>query len=99
MINSAFIERFNATVRQRLACLSRRSRAPAKRKQTLVSGMYLMGCVYNFCSYHRSLAERLLLPRGLCRWIKRTPAMAADLTDHRWTLEELLKFKIREAIT
>ena len=98
MINSAFIERFNATVRQRLACLHRRSRAAAKRKQTLVSGMYLMGCVYNFCSYHRSLAERLLLPHGLCRWIKRTPAMAANLTDHRWTLEELLKFKIRGAI-
>lgn len=97
MINSAYIERFNATVRQRLACLSRRSRGPAKRQQTLVSGMYLMGCVYNFCSDHRSLAKRLYLPRGRCHWVKRTPAMAAGLTDHRWTLEELLKFKIEGA--
>lgn len=94
MINTAFIERFNATVRQRVACLTRRSRAAAKDKQTVVSGMYLMGCVYNFCTNHRSLAEALYFTPRRRHWIKRTPAMAAGLTDHCWTLEELLKFKI-----
>jgi hypothetical protein len=27
-------------------------------------------------------------------WVRRTPAMAAGLTDHRWTVQELLNFKV-----
>lgn len=98
-INTAFIERFNATVRQHLACLTRRSRATAKKQQTLISGMYLMGCVYNFCTNHRSLAEALYFTPRRRHWIQRTPAMAAGLTDHRWTVGELLKFKVQRGAT
>ena len=51
-INTAFIERLNATFRQRLAPLVRRSRALARQPETLKAGMYVVGCVYNFCTYH-----------------------------------------------
>jgi transposase-like protein len=95
-INTAFIERFNATVRQRLACLTRRSRQTLRQPSTLVFSMALMGCVYNFCTDHRGLNQVLYVTPRRRHWIKRTPAMAAGLTDHRWSLEELLSFKVKQ---
>jgi hypothetical protein len=96
-INTAFIERFNATVRQRLACLTRRTRHSLKRQQAVEDSLYLMGCVYNFCTPHRSLAQVFYLSPLRRRWFQRTPAMAAGLTDHRWTVHDLLKFKVRRS--
>lgn len=93
-INSAFIERLNATFRQRLAPLTRRSRAQARHAQTLTQAIFLQGCVYNFCTDHRTLACDLQLPRLQRRWVQRTPAMAAGLTDHRWSVDELLHFNL-----
>jgi hypothetical protein len=93
-INTAFIERLNATFRQRLACLARRSRALARQPQTLQAGMFIVGCLYNFCTYHDSLRIAFYLARGGRRWLQRTPAIAAGLTDHRWTLQELFNFKV-----
>ena len=93
-INTAFIERFNAAMRQRLCWLTRRSRVLAKQDQTLQAGMYLVGCLYNFCDPHRSLRVRLDLPNHTHCWLERTPAIAAGLTDHVWTLTELLTYKV-----
>lgn len=93
-INTAYIERLNATFRQRLGFLARRTRTLARVPQTLQAGMYLMGCVYNFCTYHRSLAAPLYITERRRRWLRRTPAIAAGLTDHRWSIEELLCFKV-----
>lgn len=96
-INTAFIERFNATVRQRLACLTRRTRHRVKRQAAVDEAIYVMGCVYNFCTPHRSLAQVLYLSPLRRRWFQRTPAMAAGLTDHCWTVEDLLKYKVRRS--
>ena len=93
-INTAFIERLNATFRQSLACLARRSRSLARQTQTLEAGMFLVGCVYNLCSEHESLKLPLWITERRCRWVQRTPALAAGLTDHRWSLLELLTFKV-----
>lgn len=79
-INTAYIERLNATFRGALAMLARRGRAIAHKQAVLTAGMYVVGCAYNFCWVHESL--------------KRTPAMAAGLTDHAWSMEELLWQKI-----
>ena len=93
-INTAFIERFNATFRQRLGFLARRTRALARRSQTVESGMYLLGSVYNFCTFHSSLSVQIAVGYRAKHWVKRTPAMAAGLTDHRWSIYELLHFKV-----
>jgi transposase-like protein len=93
-INTAYIERLNATFRQRLALLTRRGRALPRSTQTLTAGMFLLGCVYNFCTYHESLALELLIYPHKRRWLRRTPAIAAGLTDHRWSMAELLTFKV-----
>ena len=93
-INTAFIERLNATFRQCLACLGRRSRSLARQTHTLEAGMFLVGCVYNFCNDHASLRLPLWITERRCHWVARTPAMAAGLTDHRWSVLELLAFKV-----
>ncbi len=93
-INTAYIERLNATFRQCFAPLTRRGRALACLPQTLHEGMFLLGCVYNFCTDHHSLVLKLCLPHAAHCWVRRTPAMAAGLTNHRWSMLELLTFKI-----
>ena len=94
VINTAYIERLNATFRSRLASLVRRSRALVKQLPTLHAGVYLVGTVYNFCTYHNSLRVELLLPNQRRRWLKRTPAIAAGITDHLWSVSELLWYKV-----
>lgn len=93
-INTAYIERLNATFRQCLAPLARRTRALAQQPDTLQAGMYIVGCIYNFCTYHQSLRVPLYLSKVRRRWLRRTPAIAAGLTDHRCTVRELFQFKV-----
>jgi hypothetical protein len=84
VINTAYIERLNATFRERLAPLARRCRALARHTLTLHEGMFVVGTVYNFCAPHASLSQAH----------KTTPAMAAGITDHCWTIHELLSFHV-----
>jgi hypothetical protein len=93
-INTAFIERLHGTFRQRLPWLTRRTRYLAQQAGTLQAGMYILGCIYNFCDYHESLHVRLCLSPTRGRWLRRTPAIAAGLTDHCWTFHELFTYRI-----
>ena len=94
VINTAFIERLNATFRQRIPWLTRRTRTLAQQSQTLTAAMYIVGALYNFCDYHHSLRIKLYTGRRRFKWVHRTPAMAAGVTDHRWSYEELFSFKV-----
>jgi transposase-like protein len=85
VINTADIERLTATCRERLASLTRRGRALARRPLTLLHGMYLIGTVYNFCTPHASLG-------GVGS--ATTPAMATGITDHCWSVQELLSYHV-----
>ena len=87
-LHTAYIERLNSTFRCSWAHLARRSRSLADQEATLVAGMYLVGAVYNFCREHASL--RVEQPDQYRRWQERTPAITAGLTDHVWTVAELL---------
>jgi IS1 family transposase len=88
VLNTAFIERLNATFRERLATLTRRCRHAAQRLEALETGMYLIGCLYNFCVAHDELSSSKHFGTPT------TPAMAAGLTDHRWNVHDLLLFKL-----
>ena len=92
-INTAYIERFNATLRARLAPLARRTRRLAGRDHHLARHVALVGTLYNFCTPHPALTQQTA-----DGWQMRTPAMAAGLTDHVWTTHELLTFPIITAI-
>jgi transposase-like protein len=85
VVNTAFIERVNATFRQRLAGLCRRTRCLLRNASSVTERMYLIGTIYNFCTPHVSLSRE---------GEKRTPAMAAGLSDHVWSVGELLFFRI-----
>jgi transposase-like protein len=76
VINTAYIERLFATFRGRLVVCTRRTRHPARLLTTVHASVYVVGCLYNFCRVHTSLRDR-------------TPAMAAGLTDHLWSVSEL----------
>ena len=78
-INSAYIERLNATLRTWMPALVRRTRTPVGRREQLEAALFWTGCVYNFCHVHATLAG--------------TPAMAADLTDHVWSIDELIRYR------
>jgi transposase-like protein/IS1 family transposase len=84
VINTAYIERLNATFRERLAPLARRCRALARYTLTLHEGMFVVGTVSNFCTPHARLSHTQ----------KTTPAMAAGITDHCWTMHALLSLHV-----
>jgi hypothetical protein len=93
VINTAYIERLNATFRAHLAPLTRRGRAIARTETALTAGMWLVGTAYNFCWPHDSL--RLLAPDAAPqKWHQRTPAMAAGLAERPWTMGQLLRFQV-----
>jgi transposase-like protein len=92
-INTSYIERLNATFRASLTGLVRRGRALLHQQGRMEAAVYLVGCAYNFCREHDSL--RLAGPPGLGRkWMGRTPAMAAGLTERVWSLAELLGWRV-----
>jgi hypothetical protein len=92
-IQTAYIERLIATFRSALAALVRRGRAIAHTETALTAWMWLVGCGYNFCGLHQSL--RLTPPPGApWKWQEHTPAMAAGLTRHRWTMLERLRYQV-----
>ena len=71
----------------------RRTRALARKETRLTAGMWLVGTVYTFCWPHQSLrlAAAAGAPHQCC---ERTPAMAAGLTDHPGSIEELLRYQV-----
>jgi IS1 family transposase len=100
VINTAFVERLNLSLRQRVAPIRRRSATSCKGEAGLDSQLSLFQVYYNFVLPHASLRQALAEPmatnsNGSAKlWQPRTPAMAAGLTDHRWSLREVLMFRV-----
>jgi hypothetical protein len=99
-INTAFIERVNLTIRQHVAAVGRRVITLCKGEEGLRQQLALHHTYDNFCLPHASLRLPILQPEpthgngSAKRWRPRTPAMAAGLTDHVWTLREVLLFRV-----
>ena len=95
-INTSFVERMNLTLRLLVSRLHRKTLCFSKKREYLVYHLHLALAYYHFVLHHSSLRVRLPQPlptRGNGspkQWEQRTPAMAAGLTDHAWSLEELL---------
>jgi len=95
-INTSFVERVNLTMRHLVSRLHRKTLCFSKKRKYLVDHLHLALAYYHFARHHASLRIQLSEPiptRGNGspkKWQQRTPAMAAGLTDHRWSLRELL---------
>jgi IS1 family transposase len=84
-INTSYIERVNGILRQMDAHLRRKAPTFAKAMRYLTAKLHLVVAFYNFVRPHGTLSrnpDRTTTPR--------TPAMIAGLSDHLWTVEELL---------
>jgi hypothetical protein len=99
-INTAFIERINLSIRQHGAAVGRRVSTLCKGDDGLRQQLALYQTYHNFCLPHASLRQLLLQPEptngngSAKQWQPRTPAMAAGLTDHVWTLREVLLYRV-----
>jgi DDE domain len=93
-INTAYVERDNLTSRQSNGRLVRKTLSFSKKDYYLQRHIDLEDAVFNFVRPHRSLRVRLPRPIRGRKWMQRTPAVAAEITDHMWTLEELLSFRL-----
>ena len=76
-ICTSHVERQNLTIRMSMRRMTRLTNAFSKKWENLKAAYALHFAYYNFCRFHQSLK-------------KQTPAMASGLTDHKWTLAELL---------
>jgi len=99
-INTAFVERINLTIRQHVAAIGRRVSTLCKGENGLRQQLAVFHGYYNFCLPHASVRQPLPQPEptngtgSATQWRPCTPAMAAGLTDHVWTLREVLLFRV-----
>src|SRR5262249_47058825 len=99
-IQTAFVERINLTLRQHVAAVGRRVSTLCKGEDGLQQQVAVFHCYYNFCLPHASLRQPLPQPErtngtgSAKQWRPCTPAMAAGLTDHVWTLRDVLLFRV-----
>lgn len=102
-INTSFVERMNLSLRHLVSRLRRKGLTFSKKRKFLQWHMQLAVAYYHFVRTHRSL--RLRLPQTIPtkgngspkKWLRRTPSMSASLTDHIWTIQELLMFRVPRA--
>jgi hypothetical protein len=88
-LNTAYVERTNLTSRQMNGRMVRKTLSFSKEEEILEASCAWEDWVYNLTRPVKSL--RLEVNDGQQRWKSRSPAMAAGLTDHVWTIEELLR--------
>jgi IS1 family transposase len=99
-INTAFVERLNLDIRQRVAAIGRRVNTLCQGEAGLRDQLALFQVYHNFVLPHASLRQACAEPlvsngRGSAkRWRPCTPALAAGLTDHVWSLKEVLLYRV-----
>jgi hypothetical protein len=99
-INTSFVERLNLSLRQRVSAIRRRSATSCKGEDGLGHQLTLFQVYHNFVLPHASLRQALAEPiptrgTGSAKWWRPcTPAMAAGLTDHVWSLKEVLFYRV-----
>ena len=90
----------NLTIRQHVAAVGRRVSTLCKHEAGLRQQLALYQVYDNFCLPHAGLRQAFPQPEpthgtGSARQGRpQTPAMAAGLTDHAWTLREVLLFRV-----
>lgn len=91
-INTSFVERNNLTLRQSSRRLTRGTNGFSKELPGLESQLYLASGYYHFVKTHLGLRQKVV--NGTRKWQQRTPALAAQITDHIWSTRELLIYRV-----
>ena len=99
-INTSYVERLNLSIRQSVSKLTRRTWGPARYSSELLEHLEWWRMYYHFVRPHESLVVELTKPaprKGKQiprKYRKRTPAMAAGLTERRWTVRDLISYPL-----
>ena len=94
------MERLNLDIRQRVAAVGRRVNTLCQGEDSLQHSLAVFHVYHNFVLPHASLRQPLAKPiltngtGSATQWRPCTPAMAAGLTDHVWSLKEVLLFRV-----
>lgn len=91
-IGTSYVERINLTIRTSLVRFVRKTMNFSKKMKMHTKAFDLFQAWYNFIKPHDSL--KLRIDSGNRKWFQRTPAMAEGITDHIWSLKELLTFRV-----
>jgi IS1 family transposase len=83
-LSTSYVERANLTMRMGMRRFTRLTNAFSKKAENHAHAVSLHFMHYNFCRTHTTLTKA-------AKGIKTTPAMAAGVTDHVWTVEEILE--------
>ena len=87
-LNTAYVERTNLTSRQMNGRMVRKTLSFSKEEEMLRASCALEDVVYNLARPSKSL--RVEVNNDQRRWEPRSPAMAAGITDHIWTIDEIM---------
>jgi IS1 family transposase len=99
-LNTAFVERHNGTMRHQNRRFTRKTISFSKKDYYMERQLHLSLGYCHFCRAHAGLRQEIIPPlptKGSGspkKWRRVTPAMASGVTDHQWTLEELLTFRV-----
>lgn len=99
-LNTAFIERQNGTMRHQNRRFTRKTWGFSKEDAWMERQLHLSLGHYHFCWAHGGLREEIKPPlptKGSGspkKWREVTPMMSIGVTDHKWSLEELLTFRV-----
>ena len=99
-INTAFVERQNGTMRHHNRRFTRKTLSFSKDDYWLERQLHLCVGYYHFCLPHGGLRKGIFPPvptkgnGSPKKWRQVTPAMSVGVTNHVWTLQELLTYRV-----
>jgi hypothetical protein len=99
-INTVLVERLHLDIHQRVAAIGRRVNTLCQGVDSIQQQLAVFHACHNFVLPHASLRQPLAEPiptngtGSAKRWRPCTPAMALGLTDHVWTLQEVLRYRV-----
>lgn len=83
LVSTSYVERANLTMRMGMRRFTRLTNGFSKKAENHAHAVSLHFMFYNYCRPHTTLTKA-------AKGVKTTPAIAAGITDHVWTVEEVL---------
>lgn len=83
LVSTSYIERSNLTLRMQQRRFTRLTNAFSRKAENHAHAVSLFFLYYNYCRPHQTLTKA-------AQGVKTTPAMASGLTDHVWTVRDIL---------
>ena len=96
LLNTSAVERMNLTIRLFSSRARRRTVTFGRSREAVQASLDILRGVYNLCTPHSSISVRRRDNGGT--YVPITPAMKLGLTDHKWSIREMLAYLYRQNI-